>query len=267
MQSIIKVFRNIVYLHISFLLRNKRVYVICGMRRSGNHACINWLLNALEASSSTFIPIDSDRCYVSEKNKTLFFNEANYYGLRFFWSLLWAQRRKLHSVENVIISLEDYVPDENSDPYAPKNSTPIIVERRTLNLVASRLQRLLNQAMEGKDRGDMGIDRYFFEKLHRFSQKRDHKWKRWSFESWLLNEENYQEKFLDSIGLSVNITPNISTHGGGSSFTGQTGVPSSSEILSRWEKVNWPNRVLMLLDENKDLLDKTEIDFVHAKKL
>ena len=64
----------------------------------------------------------------------------------------------------MIISLEDYIPYDKYNPYVPKGATTIFVMRAPLNLIASRLQRALNQAKNGKDRGDMSIDEEFFQR-------------------------------------------------------------------------------------------------------
>ncbi|MEA3381949.1 MAG: hypothetical protein U9Q87_14030 [Pseudomonadota bacterium] len=266
MQNITKLFRFITYLYISFILRKKKVLVICGMRRSGNHACINWLLNSLEEVDTSFFELDGDRVSVSESRKTLFFNEASFYRLRFFLGLLHSSKTSLRCARNVIISLEDYTPSDEFSPYAPKGSTIIVVKRTPLNLIASRLQRALNQAKNGKDRGDMSIDEIFFQRLHWINRQTDlDSLVCWSFDEWLLDNEDYRQKFLEKLGLHFNLPPKISTHGGGSSFTGKERVPSTGEIQNRWNSIEWPERVLKLLKENSSLLNENEINFLSEK--
>jgi len=266
MQSITKIFRLITYLYVSFVLRNKRVFVICGMRRSGNHACINWLLNSLEKVETSFIELKGDRVSISQSEKTIFFNEASFYRLRFFLGLLNGSKDTLKSAKNVIISLEDYIPYDKYNPYVPKGATTIFVMRAPLNLIASRLQRALNQAKNGKDRGDMSIDEEFFQKLNWLNRQTDESTAFcWSFDEWLLDRDDYRLKFLEKLELHFNLTPTISTHGGGSSFTGQARVPTPAEMQTRWNSIEWPERVLNLLRENSSLLNEDERNFLFKK--
>ena len=57
----------------------------------------------------------------------------------------------------------------------------------------------------------------------------------------------------------------MSTQGGGSSFTGQSVIPTSSEMQSRWNKVSWPSRVIDLLTEHKSLLNPEERQFLESR--
>lgn len=266
MQYIIRIFRFITYFYISFLFRKKRVFVVCGMRRSGNHAFINWLLNALEDTETSFKELQGDRVSVSESRKTIFFNEASFYGFKFFLKLLVESKEAISSSQNVIISLEDYVPHENFDPYFRKGVTTVIIKRSTLNLIASRLKRALNQAREGKDRGDMSIDEPFFSRLNwMHMQSENTGYLLWSFDDWLLDKNSYRQSFLDKLDLVFNATPKMSIQGGGSSFSGESKIPTPDEMQSRWNEIDWPQRVVQLTLKNSLLLNKNEMAFLSGK--
>lgn len=266
MKFLINAVRVAIYMHLRWLFRKNNLYVVCGMRRSGNHACINWLLNALEERESSFEEVKGDRCYISNSGKTFFLNEANFYGLNHYWKLVIEQKKVIKSCTNVIISLEDFEPSSGINPFIIASATKIMVTRSLLNLIASRLQRAMNQAKEGKDRGDMSVRESFFSNLNWImNNKTDKSWLFWSFDEWLQNSNQCRQQFLQRLGLAVNLTPAMSLQGGGSSFTGQRLIPTAEEIESRWDNIQLPSSVIKLINQNPQLL--TEQEQLYISKL
>ena len=266
MDLAVKIIRYTIWLFVSSRLKNKKVFVVCGMRRSGNHAFINWFLNALEETETSFEELKGDRVSVSKSGKTIFFNESSFYGLKFFLKLLLDSKEAISNSNNVIISLEDYVPRGKFDPYCPKRATKIIIKRSTLNLVASRLKRAIDQAQAGRDRGDMAINEPFFSKLHWIYSQQDFTGHVcWSFDDWLVDDNHYRQSFLRKFNLTFNAMPHMSTQGGGSSFSGQSKIPTPEEMQSRWSAVDWPERVLQLVKRNSSVLDENESEFISDK--
>ncbi|OLF79226.1 hypothetical protein AWH61_05105 [Alteromonas sp. W12] len=264
--SIHVLFLRLAHMLVSWKFKNKKVFVVCGMRRSGNHAFINWLLNALEETETSFEELKGDRVSVSESEKSIFFNEANFYGLKFFLKLIFESKQAISNASNVIISIEDYVPRGKYDPYFPHKATTVVIKRSTLNLVASRLKRAIDQAQKGKDRGDMAIDEPFFSKLNWiYSQSEGTGYCCWSFDDWLVNKNSYRQRFLKKFELKFDATPQMSTQGGGSSFSGQSKIPTPSEMQARWSEIDWPQRVLKLAKRNCSLLNEDESVFISDK--
>lgn len=266
MKSIHILLLRLTQILVSWKFKNKQVFVVCGMRRSGNHAFINWLLNALEETETFFKEFKGDRISVSESGKTIFFNEASFYGLKFFLKLIFESKEAVSNANNVIISIEDYVPRGGFDPYFPNGATTVVIKRSTLNLIASRLKRAIDQAQEGKDRGDMAINEQFFSRLSWiYSQKETSGHVCWSFDDWLVDKNRYRQRFLKKLNLSFNATPQMSTQGGGSSFSGQSKIPTPGEMQSRWSSIDWPERVLQMTNRNTSLLTENEARFLSDK--
>lgn len=247
---------------ISFIFRNKKVFVVTGLRRSGNHAFINWFINALEGKETSLDYLDLDLYFgLSDTGKTVLlnevnniFNQANYFCVHKFLDCIRRHKKIIKKTTFIIISLEDYRPS-SFDPFVPINAKKIVIMRSTLNLVASRLRRCLNQAKNGLDRGDMGITTDFVATLCWLYSAEKNGWNIWCYDSWLEGNKRYRSKFLSKFNLNYDKNPGISIHGSGSSFSSvREEVPDFKKASNRWQQINWPKRVLYLL---KNEIDKT----------
>lgn len=246
------------HFYISFLLRGKKVYLFVGLRRSGNHACINWLANSLDGLSSSFEESRQGNVLLSKSRRIIFFNEVNFWDLRYFITVIRKMALEIEKASIVFISLEDYVPIRY-DPYIPKQAKRIAIIRSTLNLVASRVHYAIKQAKIGLDRGDMRIDEGFIAGAKWLRSVNCEEYKKWNYDKWFDDSDNYRARFLASVGLHANITPPMSTQGGGSSFSNSRLGSADNDPLSRWKEFDWPERIVNLLEENRsDLLTNTE---------
>jgi len=255
----------IAYLYVSFIFRKKEVYVITGMRRSGNHAFINWFTNALENDSVTYNILKGNVSQTST-GKTIFFNEVNYFGLMYFISAIRRHKLLYNKSSFIIISLEDYSP-KKTDAYVPNKAKKISITRSSLNLIASRLHKQIELAKTGFSRGDMSIDDDFFKRLYWNQNAGGLGWTLWNYDSWVKNTGNYRKNFLRSFNLTSDIPPKISQEGGGSSFSGTKKIPDAEQLVSRWKKISWPTRILnLLMDPNqKKVLIKEEECFIEEE--
>jgi hypothetical protein len=189
---------------LAWVFRKQRVIVITGLRRSGNHACIEWICNALEDRAVEFSPIGRS-VFLSKTARTLHFNEVNWDG-----PLEFARRLRLHKAAIresgfVIISLEDYL-IEPSSPYVPKRATLVLINRTLENVIASRLTYATKQAALGLDRGDMRVDEHLMETAQWLEQTEGPNILRWDYDLWFLNEGSYRRDFLASLGLATDIS-------------------------------------------------------------
>lgn len=254
----------LVHVYVSYIFRNKRVYILTGLRRSGNHAFINWVANALEGTEISFADI-AQNVSKTKSGKTLLYNEVNYFGAFWFVNTLRSTTKYIKNASFIIISLEDYIP-RTRDEFIPNNAIKISIKRNTLNVIASRLQRLIQLAKNGLDRGDMGISKNIISYL-KWQQKANEKgYLVWSFDKWI-DDRNYRSEFLTKINLKSDISPSISTQGDGSSFSGQSKVPNKKELMNRWDQVDWPDRVLKMLSDITDtsILNDEEQSFISTQ--
>ncbi len=257
----------LVHLYVNLLLKGKRIFVVAGARRSGNHAFINWITNALEDAETGYDKL-SDSAWRSSSGRTLLLNEVNYIGVIRFVDLLRSLKKPLADASIIIISLEDYIPEKSRHPFVPASARKIAITRSTLNLFASRIQRATKQARKGLDRGDMAIDNKLLKLINWLYDSKCQGWTRWHYDSWV-TDAGYRRHFLDSFALSNDLLPNISTHGDGSSFSGRDKIPSQEELLNRWQAIEWPHRVIELLitESESSILDEDELHFIRERAL
>lgn len=235
---------------LAWIFRRQRVLVITGLRRSGNHACISWICNALEERSVEWSQVGRS-VFISETGKTLHFNEANWDGALEFARSLRSHKSAIQKSRFVVISLEDYLIDVGS-PYVPRGATIVLITRSLENVIASRLAYATKQAALGLDRGDMRIDGHFMRTARWLTHAMGPRIIRWNYDLWFRDEENYRRDFLSTLGLKKDISPEISRHGGGSSFSNQRLGSEQNDPLARSKGVDWPDRIKKLLQEYPD---------------
>jgi len=265
MYKIQKILLFLAHLYVSFIFRKKEVFVVAGLRRSGNHAFINWFTNALENNPAGYADLTWN-VFQTQTGKTIFFNEVNYFGIMAFITSIRSFKSSIKKSSFVIISLEDYTP-KKIDEYIPCNAKKISITRSTLNLIASRLQKALNDSKIGLSRRDMTIDRNFFDRVNWHQKAEKLGWEGWNYDSWVKNDSDYRKNFLSKFSLSCDIAPEISKHGGGSSFSGIEKIPNNVEVISRWKNVDWPERILKALieEEHIQILSSDERVFIEEK--
>ena len=242
-----------VYAHI--VLRHKKVYVVSGLRRSGNHACISWISASISGQPVAY-QHKCHKVYISPNEQILHLNEVNFLDLFDYAFLLQRNRNYIKKAKVIIISLEDHVAVEG-DMYFPKGATHVTVVRDVLTTIASRITYNLKRAANGIDRGDMHIDDKFFE-LYRRAESNELVWR---YSSWKSNGD-WRKQFLHSLGLACDLEVGMSLQGAGSSFhknDNASALAMSDE--SRWKEVNWSDRVIDLLSQNVDLLKNDERSF------
>jgi len=244
-----------------YLFREKNIYYVTGLRRSGNHAFINWLTNSLENKQTDLIRDNSYRHFHETSNsETIFFNEVNKIPTVVFFRIIIKNSASIRSCSNVIISTED-CSAEYSSFKIPRYDKAIFVKRSLLNLIASRLKYLSKRANDGRSSYWNAIDDDVLSKLLSFY--RSAKFYIWDFEQWLTSE-NYRKSFMSKLNLNTAPMPAVSKFGGGSSFTGTNENPNMSELINRYEQVEFSKKVISYLrnDRYRKLLNDQEIDFL-----
>lgn len=251
-------------IYINFILRNTNVYVICGMRRSGNHALISWLIDALESKNNVEMKKERE-IWISDSGRTIHLNEANFLTPLHLIDILRKNKKAIKKSKYFIITLEDYIP-KRFDLLIPKSSIRIKVSRNLLNIISSRLKRMNDQAKIGLDRGDMAINKNLLSCAKWIHEDSNGNWIKWSYEKWLCYS-SYRASFLEELKLTYDSQIRASANfGGGSSFSNfELGKPQNNP-LKRWENIDFPDRVIMLLfNEGLDLLDPKERDYVEKE--
>lgn len=241
--------------YIDRVFNKKNVFVFSGLRRGGNHACISWLNNAIAKGDYELSQV-GHKVFWCEASGVLHLNEVNFISLFEYFLFVKNNRDKISKANYVFLSLEDYVPEKSSF-YFPKNAKLIKISRGVLALLSSRLAYNIKRAKDGIDRGDMHIDQPLFDMWGKLEGPET-----WYYESWFEGKE-WRQHFLERLELEADIMPELTNHGGGSSFHGKDkkSVIKMTE-KERWGNVQWPDRVLTLLKDNKHFLKNSELHFL-----
>lgn len=247
-----------------YLLKDKKIYYVTGLRRSGNHAFISWLINSLEDEPTEIIKDNQYRHFHTTANsRTIFFNEVNEITTIVFFRIIFERFASIRNCKNIIISTEDCSADYTSFKI-PRYDEAIFVKRSLLNMVASRIQYLLKRANDGRSNYWNAIDEEVLNKL--LSLHNSDIYHKWDFENWLTSK-NYRNSFLIKLGLDKASIPEVSKFGGGSSFTGTMEKPNVSDLTNRFKQIKFSNKIISYLKEDKykNLLDEHEINFLDKK--
>lgn len=195
-----------------------KVVHVSGLRRSGNHACINWLANAVYGEKVHHRPLGHYLFRSFPDGRVLFINS---YGQERAFTLLrnlWKHRQAIRRCAYLILSLEDAPPSwpHFLRPGKTGNAIRIHVDRSIFNVLASRARKMDSEA--GANRGTTAVDfRINAPLLESAFADRRSDMLQWDFDRWL-QDPAWRKGFLAQLGLQHDILPDMSVEGGGSSF-------------------------------------------------
>jgi hypothetical protein len=245
------------------------VVLVAGMRRAGNHAIVGWLASAYESAPAPLEYSGSLLIGVSESGITAHLNDiplSERRNQRRRWNTLRSQRELLMDLDGprrLILSVEEVTRRQlDREPlFAGGIDARIHVSRSVLNLLASRLALIEQEPMYAK-RELVTVDQAFLDRIADDLAAAPSGWVEIDFDRWSTGESSYRAALLEQLHLSVDIAPPMSLHGGGSSFTGRDELPESTDLHSRWMRVEWPDDLLDLLnlERNRRILTEFELD-------
>ena len=231
---------------------------IYGLRRSGNHAIIAWLMHnlnsdgiAYDAPEPLIVP-NPEWGFISQRlgdvyhindalDKWATYNPGYIKGLVDAYSTIGAK--------TIIVSYEDTSFKSSLldlyGQYYPflKNTTKIVITRNILDIVASRVMR--NRSLN-RITSSFGVNKKIIETWIENESFTDTKI---VFEQWCTSKE-YRDSISRSLGLSnLDITSHVSPAGKGSSFLEPGQMPDKSKLLSRRKQVDIPQDIIRLYKE------------------
>jgi len=244
-------------------LRGRNVYVVCGLRRSGNHAMIQWLMSSISGETVTYENKGGRINYPS--NSTLLFLNN--------WSGHHNWKRKLSEVligpeiRHIIISFEDESPRPIFNFFKSLiDCRAILIRRNRLDLIASRFQTLASRFERGADFGkesSMDCSESFVSMLKEFDSievVNDEGIVIFDYDSWI-SSATWGKKALRSLELKSHSVPQRMTReGGGSSFQNLKNVQDD-----RLGLLSYPEIFITML-ESRFELSKEEQDRIDSVK-
>jgi hypothetical protein len=217
----------------------KNTFVVAGDRRSGNHACIYWVLSCIAGKDvlAAYGKQGSQGIRHYPLERITFVNDItnipSALGIR---GLIVRNRYLLRTSSVAVLSFEDVSPESIcAHPLLSKLQT-IRVQRNMVDLLASRYERLVELALEGGGLAHLfSMDERWFVNLFRWHMLSkdagtDSSLLIWVYDKWILSA-HYRSSFLFSMNLASDIFPiQHAAEGGGSSF--QSSSASVDRLLS-----------------------------------
>ena len=240
------------------LLSGTRVFHVTGLKRSGNHACVYWLANALDQGDAGLSTVDGEiNVYASRSGNVVFLNNVmETFTAGQYLQTLFKYRRLLRRAHTLIVSTEDVAP--GADDYRiPAKASKIFVRRAMLNVLASRWELFSAQALTRNPR--LRIDSYVLDLALAYQEAGG--FVTWDYDRWLADAQ-YRAEFLRQYALQTDILPATTPQGRGSSFA----RASASDRAQRYRQTTLPAFMIqMLRDERyRSLLSDEECRYLDA---
>jgi hypothetical protein len=240
------------------------VYFIHGLKRSGNHAIVNWLsaensfrffnnivpmARILTGERSMPEPIGLDR-WLRSKRRFWFFGRVG-------------------SNDRLLLSLEDHKLDFRPILELPESTQHILILRDPRNLFASRIRKahVVNNASYAREPGplfDRAIDRWK-EHAREFLGDTNHLPNKTAiyFNRWFVSQP-YRKQICERLGLrfSDKGLSKVTDHGGGSSFdrSAYDNRASEMDVLHRAKNLSEQEREMLEL-----VLRDPEVNELHQR--
>ena len=230
-------------------------HAIYGLRRSGNHAILEWMIKNFSQKDQRHVIkhrliTSGNSCYLNAINEYIqsrdLFIDYNFAKITY---------------KNLLISYED-IPETLESEYT-LGFNKIVILRDILNVVASRYKRMMDIDPKSIDYKLMEIDEKLFQCWisHASAFKRNVLIIK--FEDWLSSKEQ-RDRISNSLGCkNIDCVNTIPFHGGGSSFTKMEKIPSVEDLLNRSEQVKLPTEILERIQKSDILNLRKEHGYVN----
>ena len=217
---------------------------IYGLRRSGHHAIISWLIKNLEEQYGL------DKVYyINDASNSRFASGEN------------LNKHLLYQIwkcqpEIIILSYED-VPTEVSRLEDRIERTKIVVVRDILNNAASRYQRALIAKTTLFPNCHMKIDESIIDIWMNHAKHPDI----FKYEDFLLNKGKRDELSIKFGAANLDYTDKVNDYANGSSFVGIQ-LDKKENYLKRHEMVDLPERILNLVKQPIVQNLRTQLNYI-----
>ena len=213
---------------------------IYGLRRSGHHAVISWLIKNFEEEFGL------DKVYyINDASNSRFASGENLN--KHLLYQIWKCSPKL-----IILSYED-VPTTFSRLEERIERTKIVVVRDILNNAASRYQRALTAGTLGNANCHMKIDENIVNMWVENAKHPDV----FKYEDFLFTKSKRDELSVKFGAANLDFTEKVNDYANGSSFVGMQ-LDKKENYLKRHEMVELPERILELIN-NPDVISQRKL--------
>jgi hypothetical protein len=225
-----------------------KVLVIVGMKRSGHHAVVQWVVNGLSGSHTPLTDDNSStlsHVHISTDESIVWINNIPKQRAAPDFSRMYDKRGIIRSCKVLLISYEDLPASEAITTWALHRSPDqcIYVNRNLANLVSSRVHRLVLRARAGIN-SPGPCDQRFFDVVAMNNDLSTNRWITVDFDAWAIGNSSYRTQLMAQLGLIADISAPVTSFGGGSSFSGHSTTPSGSDLTTRWRTHDWDTELV-----------------------
>lgn len=229
------------------LKKPAKVVHFTGLRRSGNHACINWLANAVYGENVNHHELGHYLFRSWPGGRVVFINSYAQERASVLLRELWKHRTAIAQGEYLFLGLEDAPPAFTHFLQPGSGAIRIHVDRSIFNTMASRAKMMERQARSGRSATavDFSVNAKLLEAF--FADRRS-SMLQWNYDQWL-EDPAWRRDFLAKLGLVHDILPDMSTEGGGSSFGNSSKDFTGQHATARFLEQPVPQEWLTLVAE------------------
>lgn len=204
-----------------------------GMRRSGNHAILEWLCHSLG---------DGTERNMIENNRLIQYGDAYY--LNEVNTMMRKLQPRLDKIKDAKWTIFAYEDEPTTFKHKlDKSDKTLVIVRDIHNLMASRHQKVLRD----KRSFDMRMDDKFFNTWLEHANQPDENII--YYEKWLV-DRRYRDSILERLGArNLDNTSTVNTAGGGSSFVG-VNLDTTQNLLNRWQQVELDEKLINRLEDD-----------------
>lgn len=232
------------------MVNGKEIWYFQGIRRSGNHACIDWLINARLGRAVKPQQL-SHYLFYQYTEEVVFINSYAQESALDMLRHVWLNRKAIRKCQVIMLSIEDESNELNHFLNLHEVADYHIGITRLLpNVLSSRLKKFGTESLleSGGIGGNFGVDRRI---LSLFFEARRSPIV-WHYDRWL-SDATWRNEFLEKLHLTADIIPPVTTQGGGSSFD-----RGDSSRNKRFLKIQCPDELWSLLMEHLGALPEEE---------
>lgn len=223
------------------------IYSFYGLRRSGNHAILEWLLYNMGNGKDRFCHrkhYDSEK--VISRGNSFYFNDVSRYSshIQLCYDVIEAHQMGCNTM---LVTYEDKPISYKLIP----SKKDIVIIRDIVNVLASRIKN-----SNPNNLSDMRVDQGIVDLWKEHASNQD--CIKILYESWLTSK-SYRDSICEHLNIfNLDNTNEVYSFGGGSSFVGER-LDSKENLLNRYKDVDFPNEI------NEMISDKSIVEL--RKKL
>ena len=267
-----------------FDIKSKNYYFVNGLRRSGNHFFISWIISnykrVLFINDVNCKPIIDKKYHLKELETKICYKENNYFVDSINNNLI-SNREDIFTIDDIdclIFSMEDKTDETfyKTIKYFNKiiHKRPVskyfkaIVIRDLLNLMGSRLEGIKNLKNDNRTTKSLKVDRYVIDVW--MNMNNDKKSVLFNYNKFILNIGNYRDDIGKKINLptlSDDVLLKVPQFFFGSSFNPNSQSRAKiNDLLNRY-KSHQNNKFILEIVNNENLMSILSKDYLISYKI